>query len=249
VKYNCSIRTRLKTWLWAKGTGFTDCGKTRSGGRRGFQPPHKGKRTNAGFSPGGTLFADFARILEFFRGLLGSSGWMPTCCAAFSRLTTDWGLWESCRGAGSTILRRFRRGGLERYVWDSGGGWRGLPDLRLPVHADGLQFEGVLSRWDHGHRNRGSIQIGVAVLGLQPRAQPGIVNLRLVLPETGLQSALNLEMIQLQLDARNLFREITPNVPGANVEPGDSASLALRFDHHTHLPFNVGRGQSRDPGG
>ena len=29
-------------------------GKTQSGGRRGFQPPHKASRIDAGFSPGGT---------------------------------------------------------------------------------------------------------------------------------------------------------------------------------------------------
>jgi len=58
--------------------GFTGCGKTRSGGRRGFQPPHKANRINAGFSPGGTLFDDFARNPEFFRSLFSPRGmvWM-----------------------------------------------------------------------------------------------------------------------------------------------------------------------------
>ena len=36
--------------LQMKGTGFTGCGKTRFGGRRGFQPPHKANRVNAGFT-------------------------------------------------------------------------------------------------------------------------------------------------------------------------------------------------------
>jgi hypothetical protein len=31
--------------------GFTGCGKTQNGGRRGFQPPHKASKINAGFSP------------------------------------------------------------------------------------------------------------------------------------------------------------------------------------------------------
>src|SRR5258708_3001158 len=49
--------------------GFRACGKTWSGGRRGFQPPHKANRINAGFSRGGMLFAYFARRFEFFRSL------------------------------------------------------------------------------------------------------------------------------------------------------------------------------------
>ena len=31
--------------------GFTGCGKTQIGGRRGFQPPHKASEINEGFSP------------------------------------------------------------------------------------------------------------------------------------------------------------------------------------------------------
>ena len=50
-------------------TGFTGCGKTRSGGRRGFQPPHKANRIDIGFSRGGTLFAYFTGSFEFFRSL------------------------------------------------------------------------------------------------------------------------------------------------------------------------------------
>jgi hypothetical protein len=37
--------------------------------------------------------------------------------------------------------------------------------------------------------------------GLQPRAKAGIENLRLALPEIRLQTALNPEMAQLQLNA------------------------------------------------
>jgi threonine aldolase len=35
---------------------FTGCGKTQSGGRRGFQPPHKAGKISAGFSAGGDEF-------------------------------------------------------------------------------------------------------------------------------------------------------------------------------------------------
>jgi hypothetical protein len=34
-----------------KGTGFTGYGKTRSGGRPGIYPRHKGSKINEGFSP------------------------------------------------------------------------------------------------------------------------------------------------------------------------------------------------------
>ena len=54
--------------------GFTGCGKTRSGGRRGFQPPHKANRINAGSSPGRALYVDFAPSIEFFRSLFSPSG-------------------------------------------------------------------------------------------------------------------------------------------------------------------------------
>jgi hypothetical protein len=80
----------------------------------------------------------------------------------------------------------------------------------------------------------------VHVPGLKPRAQPGIKNLRLALPEIGLQPALNLEMIQLQLDARNVFWEIAPDIVHAHMQSGDSASLALCLDDHTYLLFNAG---------
>ena len=47
--------------------GFTGCGKTRFGGRRGFQPPHNARRINAGFSRGGTLSSNFTGNPAFFR--------------------------------------------------------------------------------------------------------------------------------------------------------------------------------------
>jgi hypothetical protein len=79
----------------------------------------------------------------------------------------------------------------------------------------------------------------VHVPRLKPRAQPGIVNLRLALPEIGLQTALNLQMTQLQLDARYVLRKIAPDIIRAYVKSGNSASLALCLDHHTYLPINT----------
>jgi len=43
---------------------------------------------------------------------------------------------------------------------------------------------------------------------LPARRTAGVEDLRLSVPEIGLQAALNLEMIQLQLDVQNVFGEI-----------------------------------------
>jgi hypothetical protein len=77
------------------------------------------------------------------------------------------------------------------------------------------------------------------VPGFKPGAQPWVEDLRLALPEIRLQPALNLEMIQLQLDARNVFGEIAADIVHAHMKPCDSASLALCLDDHTYLLFNV----------
>jgi len=104
---------------------------------------------------------------------------------------------------------------------------------------DGLQTEGVLPRWNHHHGDRAPVRTLVHP-GFQPGTEPGVEDLRVALPEFGVQSALDLEMIQLQLDDRNMLGEIPADVPCANVQTGDSACLALRFDHHTYLLLNVG---------
>jgi hypothetical protein len=72
--------------------------------------------------------------------------------------------------------------------------------------------------------------------GLKPSAEARIVNLRLIVPETGRQLTLNLQMIQLQLDDSNVFREKAPDIVRTNVQSSNSASLALRLDYHTYLP-------------
>jgi hypothetical protein len=82
--------------------------------------------------------------------------------------------------------------------------------------------------------------------GFKPCAEPGIEDLRFATPEIGLQATLNLEMIQLQLDARYVFGEISPDVASAHMQSGDAKSLALCLDDHTHLLFNAACGQSRD---
>jgi flagellar basal-body rod modification protein FlgD len=53
---------------------LTGCRKTQVGGRRGFQPPHRACKINAGFSRGWALFAIFNQNHEFFRSLLNRAG-------------------------------------------------------------------------------------------------------------------------------------------------------------------------------
>jgi hypothetical protein len=70
----------------------------------------------------------------------------------------------------------------------------------VPVEVDGLKTEGIFTGRDHGQRNGVPITLSVEVLGFEPSAQPGIVDIRLVIPEAGVKPALNLKMIELQLD-------------------------------------------------
>jgi hypothetical protein len=79
----------------------------------------------------------------------------------------------------------------------------------------------------------------VKVLRDQPGAQAGIVNLRLTAPEAGLQTTVNLEMIELQLDHRNVLGKIATHVGDANVQSGDTATPGLCFDNHAGLPFEL----------
>jgi hypothetical protein len=128
--------------------------------------------------------------------------------------------------------------GGDRGMTASGGGRIDLFELCWAVETDGLKLEGVFPRGRHDERNWRSIGPGVEVLGFKPRAEPWIENLRLILPEAGIQSALNLEMIQFEFDHRNLFGEITANVCGSDVKAGNATAFALCFNDHTRLLFN-----------
>ena len=121
----------------------------------------------------------------------------------------------------------------------SGCGSGGLSGFVQAVHCDWLQLEGVIARRNHRHREWGQIRPVVEVFGLKPGAKPGIANLRLVLPKARPQPTLDLEMIQLQLYDRNLSWKVTPDIGDADVQSGQTAALALCFDHHNCLPFNV----------
>jgi hypothetical protein len=73
------------------------------------------------------------------------------------------------------------------------------------------------------------------MLRLQPCAEPGIVNLRPVLPEVWLQPTLNLKMIEMQLDDRNVAWEITADIGNANVQSNQPVALGMCFDYHRNL--------------
>jgi hypothetical protein len=73
----------------------------------------------------------------------------------------------------------------------------------------------------------------VHVPGFKPGAETGVEDFRLAVPEIWLQAALNLEMIQLQLNARNAFGKVAPDIVHAHMQSGDAESPALCFDDHS----------------
>jgi len=80
----------------------------------------------------------------------------------------------------------------------------------------------------------------VHVPGFEPGAEPGIEDLRLAAPKIWTQTTLNAQMIELQLDDGNVFREIAPDIMNTDVQSGNAVGLALGFNHHTHLPGEIG---------
>jgi len=122
----------------------------------------------------------------------------------------------------------------------SGHGHGARSGLDLPVQSDRLQPEGVIPFRNHHERDGSSIRFCMQMPGFQPCAQPRIEDLRLTLPEIRFQATLNLEMVQLQFDARNLLGKIAPDIVDAHMKSGDAATLALCLDHHRYLPINAG---------
>ena len=119
------------------------------------------------------------------------------------------------------LLRQRRRKNQPRFL----GSLAGRDPLSLPGVLTGRyrsEPEGVFARRNHGKLNRGAARIGVALLGFEPRAQSGIVDYWLPLPEIRTQRALNLQVIELQLDGKYIFWKIALRVIGADIEPGDT---------------------------
>jgi len=112
----------------------------------------------------------------------------------------------------------------------------------IVIRGKGLQTEGVLSQGDHIQGKRGLPKRLLAeVLRLQPGAEPAIANFARVLPEIGWESALDPQVVQLQLDGDDIFGEIAPDVVNAHIQPNHVAALALCFNYHMHLLFDKGQ--------
>lgn len=80
---------------------------------------------------------------------------------------------------------------------------------------------------------------GAEVLRLEPGTETRIVDFGLALPEAGPQIALNLQMIQFQFDEGNILGKVAANIRIAHMEPGKATTLAVCFDYHTCLLFNL----------
>jgi hypothetical protein len=127
---------------------------------------------------------------------------------------------------------RLRRRMAVRSVLSGGDG----SDLSSRAGSEGhrghrLQFEGVISRRDHSQRHS-AIRGAVEIFGFKPCAEPGIVDLRLPLPEVGFKAALNAEMAELEFDVARVFRKVAAGIRGSNVQPGDAVAFALSFNDH-----------------
>src|ERR1039457_3858205 len=64
----------------------------------------------------------------------------------------------------------------------------------------GTDDEGVPARRNQGQRNGSAASIAVAILRLQPKAEPGIGDFRLAVPEVRPQPTFDAQMIELQLN-------------------------------------------------
>lgn len=74
------------------------------------------------------------------------------------------------------------------------------------------------------------------VFGFQPGAQTGVMNICVAFPEIGRQCALDLQVIEVQLDLGNVSREVALHVASAHMKAGHASGLPLCFHYHSH-PF------------
>ncbi len=127
---------------------------------------------------------------------------------------------------------------------ESGGvdGIEGGFDPESRVRADGLQAEAVFAGWNQRQRDGRVARAPVKVLRHQPRAQAWIANLRLALPEIGLEAKLNEQMIEVQLDDIRTAGKIAAHISRAHVDAGQLAAFAMRFDDHRILSSDGERG-------
>jgi hypothetical protein len=117
--------------------------------------------------------------------------------------------------------------------------WRRVLGLLPPAHGYRLQPETILPRPDHRQRRRRPSRQAGRVLQFQPRAQPRIVNLAVALPEFRFQPALDLQVIQLQLDRGHLLGKIPPDVGCTYVQAGYRRASVLNLDQHNGTHFQL----------
>ena len=175
---------------------------------------------------------------------------MPNFLSGFSWI---YGIYWRC-GEGRAGIGKGNRGVGSRWGCSRTAGFRGSGapmsvGFFLNVFAVAglmergrLETERVMPGGDHGERYRRAIRFGMHVFGLKPGAEPGIEDFRLTLPEVWIQSALNIEMVELQFDCWNVFTEISPHIGLANMKPSDTTAFRVSFYDHRYLLFNTGKG-------
>lgn len=70
------------------------------------------------------------------------------------------------------------------------------------------------------------------VLRFEPGRETWIANRGVALPETGSESALDLQMVKKKLDFRGFLREISADVENAHFNAGHSSPQTKCFDNH-----------------
>src|SRR5208282_4567210 len=106
------------------------------------------------------------------------------------------------------------------------------------IRADRLQAEAVFAGGNERQRNGRFTGTAVEVLRLEPRAQTAIANLRLALPEIGLEPQLNEQVVEVQLNDVGFSGKIAAHIACAYLDSGKLAAFALGFDNHGALSKN-----------
>jgi hypothetical protein len=78
------------------------------------------------------------------------------------------------------------------------------------------------------------------MFGLKPCAESAVIDFGLTLPEIGREIALNLKVIQLQLNELSIAGEVTMNVACSDMQSSDAMPFALCGDYHGCLLCEVG---------
>jgi len=101
--------------------------------------------------------------------------------------------------------------------------------------ADGLKAEGVFAGRDHGERDGDAFGLGVHVFGLEPGAEAWVADLGMTIPEAGVEAALDLEVVELELNDGDVFGKVAADIVDADMEACDFMAFALRFNDHRCL--------------